>query len=279
MFRNVTVERMDRSAAVTASFELDGPQFREQRHLMLELRASSRLEPSERKLLDGLIELTDHIADVAHDKYNLDCLLSVDRMHDIRLTREQVTRLHRALWALKFRRHLQEIHMEGELHTVLEQVTQTYVKIQVAAGITEDSPPSKRERGRHEEVIPAIRIVAPEWFKRADFMEFVRSSPSVATWHRGSEGPNEWSDVFIAREWTLPRSRRGGVYESSDFDPTMPKDICEKVCAIATDYGYTACLIWIMPAERRVDWRGEESTELTGVGPHRPPSGTISVAR
>jgi len=32
-------------------------------------------DPSDRELLEGLVELTDELADQAHDKHGVDCLL------------------------------------------------------------------------------------------------------------------------------------------------------------------------------------------------------------
>ncbi len=60
---------------------IDGPTFRSQRELLLKLQrlAAGRIsevpDPNDRELLDGLIELTDELADQAHDKHGVDCLL------------------------------------------------------------------------------------------------------------------------------------------------------------------------------------------------------------
>lgn len=60
---------------------IDGPTFRKQRQLLLKLRdlAAGRIpnvpDPGDRELLEGLIELTDELADQAHDKHGVDCLL------------------------------------------------------------------------------------------------------------------------------------------------------------------------------------------------------------
>ena len=97
----------------------------------------------------------------------------------------------------------------------------------------------------HHESIPAIRIVAPEWFARSDFAKFVRTS-RVATWHRGSADPGEWSDVFVTCERSSP-----GVYEGSDFD-CMPEDIWKSICEITAGYGSDACLVWIVPVDDRL---------------------------
>jgi len=62
--------------------EIDGPLFRQQRELLIQLAdpASSgqpvTFTERDRELLEGLLDLTDAIADEAHDQYDIDCLLS-----------------------------------------------------------------------------------------------------------------------------------------------------------------------------------------------------------
>ena len=66
---------------VAAPPNIDGPTFRLQRQLLLKLqqlaagRISNVLDPGNQELLEGLIELTDALADQAHDNYGIDCLL------------------------------------------------------------------------------------------------------------------------------------------------------------------------------------------------------------
>jgi len=61
---------------------IDGPTFRRQRQLLLRLAALAREgnahKPSDadQELLDGLVNLTDVIADQAHDNHGIDCLLA-----------------------------------------------------------------------------------------------------------------------------------------------------------------------------------------------------------
>ncbi len=63
---------------------IDGPTFRSQRELLLKLqrladgRTSEVPDPHDRELLEGLIELTDALADQAHDKHGVDCLLDTE---------------------------------------------------------------------------------------------------------------------------------------------------------------------------------------------------------
>ena len=64
------------------NLELDGPLFRAQRELLLRLHHAAgqgepiTLRPSERELLEGLLGLTDAIADQAADCHGIDCLIS-----------------------------------------------------------------------------------------------------------------------------------------------------------------------------------------------------------
>jgi hypothetical protein len=64
---------------------LDGPAFRAQRRLLLRIAdAVHRKQPYEPApgdddLLEGLIGLTDAVADQAHDRHDIDCLLEDTR--------------------------------------------------------------------------------------------------------------------------------------------------------------------------------------------------------
>ena len=61
---------------------IDGPLFRQQRQLLIRLAAHAHrgkpftLSPNDRDLLEGLINLTDAIADEAYDRYGVTCLLT-----------------------------------------------------------------------------------------------------------------------------------------------------------------------------------------------------------
>jgi hypothetical protein len=63
------------------ALELDGPLFRTQRELLLRLHHASGqggtviLGPNEYELLEGLLSLTDAIADQAADCHGIDCLI------------------------------------------------------------------------------------------------------------------------------------------------------------------------------------------------------------
>jgi hypothetical protein len=60
---------------------IDGSQFRRQRELPILLTDAARndrpceLGSQQAELLEGLVNLTDAVADQAHDRYGIDCLL------------------------------------------------------------------------------------------------------------------------------------------------------------------------------------------------------------
>jgi hypothetical protein len=60
---------------------LDGPAFRAQRKLLVKIADLAHRKchyepaPGDEQLLEGLLSLTDAIADQAHDRYGIDCLL------------------------------------------------------------------------------------------------------------------------------------------------------------------------------------------------------------
>jgi len=63
---------------------LDGHAFRAQRELLLKVAELARRgqpyepAPGDERLLEGLLGLTDEIADQAHDRHGIDCLLHDD---------------------------------------------------------------------------------------------------------------------------------------------------------------------------------------------------------
>jgi hypothetical protein len=68
------------------SLNIDGKLFRSQRELLMKIADLARKKrpygptPGDEVLLDGLVELTDELADQAHDRHGIDCLL-VDEDH------------------------------------------------------------------------------------------------------------------------------------------------------------------------------------------------------
>jgi hypothetical protein len=66
---------------VKYTLNIDGKLFRSQRALLMKIADLSRRKrsysplPGDGTLLEGLMELTDAIADQAHDQHGIDCLL------------------------------------------------------------------------------------------------------------------------------------------------------------------------------------------------------------
>ena len=66
------------------ALNLDGGVFRGQRELLLKIADLARRKqsyqpaPGDEGLLEGLIELTDALADQAHDRHGIECLLDDD---------------------------------------------------------------------------------------------------------------------------------------------------------------------------------------------------------
>ena len=80
----VTTDSVASSETKTSSYDLriDGPLLRAQRERLLELANGLQrgipiqAAPDDKHLIDGLINLTDEIADQAADRYGIDCLVS-----------------------------------------------------------------------------------------------------------------------------------------------------------------------------------------------------------
>ena len=66
------------------NLNIDGPIFRCQREILIRLANDRNYTPSDADidLIDGLIGLTDEIADQAHDIHGIDCLLSDPESED-----------------------------------------------------------------------------------------------------------------------------------------------------------------------------------------------------
>ena len=60
--------------------KLNGPLFKRQRLLLLELAQEAEYYDDRTKLqlLEGLVHLCDDVAYIAHDEYGVDCLLTED---------------------------------------------------------------------------------------------------------------------------------------------------------------------------------------------------------
>ena len=66
---------------MTYTLHIDGKLFRAQRELLMKItdfvqgKQPYGPAPGDEELLEGLVELTDAIADQAHDQHGIDCLL------------------------------------------------------------------------------------------------------------------------------------------------------------------------------------------------------------
>jgi hypothetical protein len=66
---------------VKYTLNIDGKLFRSQRELLMKIADLARQKrpysptPGEEALLEGLLELTDELADQAHNQHGIDCLL------------------------------------------------------------------------------------------------------------------------------------------------------------------------------------------------------------
>ena len=66
------------------TLDVDGPLFRAQRELLLKIADHAQKNqpyvptPGDSDLLEGLVNLTDDIADQAHDQYGIECLICED---------------------------------------------------------------------------------------------------------------------------------------------------------------------------------------------------------
>ena len=64
------------------AMRIDGPLLRNQRKLLLRIadvvrnRRRYKPLPGDERLLEGLLAMTDEIADQAHDRHGIDCLLT-----------------------------------------------------------------------------------------------------------------------------------------------------------------------------------------------------------
>lgn len=108
---------------------------------------------------------------------------------------------------------------------------------------------------------PLVRMNAPAWFKRADFINWL-CADTTATWHKkmnvttaeggqvsvsANKSPNDYSDVFFT--WSGATS--GSDYPGSDTAPGIPDDIWEFICdRLMEEFGeHQDALIWLSNLE------------------------------
>jgi hypothetical protein len=84
-------------------------------------------------------------------------------------------------------------------------------------------------------LVQCLRLNAPEWFERPEFLAILNSE-SAATWHVRGEPPNEMSDLFLTFD----------DYEGSDiFGVPSCEDIWIQIVAAAEAMGMTDGVVWI----------------------------------
>ena len=91
-----------------------------------------------------------------------------------------------------------------------------------------------------------LRLNAPDWYKREDFMKWL-DGPSSATWHRKGSPPGEMSDAFFTHD-----QREGSDTPCEDPNMGLPEDVWEEVCRLAEDvFGSDSeCLVWVSNLEQ-----------------------------
>jgi len=95
---------------------------------------------------------------------------------------------------------------------------------------------------------PLVRIIAPEWYKREDWMAWLNyRGPGwvPATWHRSGEPANSRSDVFVH----YADGDGSDAPTAQDGVPAIPADIWEQLKGVAVAARYDECLFWISNEE------------------------------
>jgi hypothetical protein len=90
--------------------------------------------------------------------------------------------------------------------------------------------------------MPLVRIDAPEWYEREDWMEWLNNRTPMnhpATWHVEGEKPNEYSDVFF----TYCVDEGGSDY--GEGKPSIPDDIWHQIEALIKAQDIDECLVWV----------------------------------
>lgn len=82
--------------------------------------------------------------------------------------------------------------------------------------------------------IRVIRINAPEFYQRADFMAWLNDPQRIqATWHGKGCEPSEYSDLFF-------------TYADGDgSDSDMPEEVWKEICRAMNEAGVDNALIWL----------------------------------
>lgn len=92
--------------------------------------------------------------------------------------------------------------------------------------------------GAKAERVQAVHIMAPPWYEREDFLDFIngrresQGDSRPATWHLEGQEADEYSDVFVTYDGE----------EGSDADH-IPPDIWEAICVLVREQGITGYAI------------------------------------
>lgn len=60
------------------SLRIDAPLLRQQRRLLDRLRDDLHPHSDDRAIMEGVINMLDEVADQAHDRYGIDCLIDTE---------------------------------------------------------------------------------------------------------------------------------------------------------------------------------------------------------
>ena len=93
--------------------------------------------------------------------------------------------------------------------------------------------------------MPIMRINAPAWFKNPEFRKWLKAT-GTATWHRGSDEPGEYSDVFFTF-----CGCGGSDYPGNPERPGIPDEIWHHLeFMVAEKHGWDAeVLLWVSNLE------------------------------
>lgn len=92
--------------------------------------------------------------------------------------------------------------------------------------------------------MPVVRINAPEWYHRADWMSWLNycdhRAHHPATWHRPGAAAGEFSDVFFTYH-----QGDGSDSPEGTTDQVIPADIWSEIDAALRAQGIDECLVWV----------------------------------
>lgn len=95
--------------------------------------------------------------------------------------------------------------------------------------------------------MPLVRINAPDWYEREDFMKWLNHRGEFnwahpATWHCSGQPPSDYSDVFITFD---EGSGSDAPTTEDDLRPSIPEDIWKMIVAAVKAEKIDECLVWI----------------------------------